>query len=680
MLSDTRALGRPEAQTTTYTRNADGLVTDITDPLSRITRFQSDAAGRTVAVTDPLGRVTRSTWDPLDRILRVTDPQGNATQNTWDGNGNLESFTDARGKVTRWTYDKRNRPLTKTDARLKTETYKYDAAGNLAFLTDRKGQVSGYQHDALNRRTQAGYGASSTVSPVYTSTASLTWDAANRLTQIVDSEAGTITRTYDNRFDSITLETGPQGSVATTYYANGQRQSIDPTGGPAVTYSYDNADRLTGITQAAGAGPAEPATAQTVSLGYDNANRRTSLTLPNGIRAATAWDNASQLTSLTYRKADNSLIGDLGYTYDLAGQRTAIGGSLAASGLPDSVSASSHDDNNRLSAWNGATLTWDDNGNLLSDGTRSYTWDARDRLIAVSGPVPASFAYDPLGRRKSKTLAGVTTDYLYDGANPIQEKQGGAVSANLLSGPNLDEWYARTSAGQTQSYLPDALGSTLKLTNASQATTASYTYEPYGKATITGNPGTNSLTYTGREDDGTGLYYYRARYYHPGLSRFVQADPIGLDGGANLYSYVGGNPISFIDPSGLCTQAVWSGFNIVGWVPCGSPNPSPSPGPSPQPRECRASDQPPLPSPPFDPKNDAIESVCPECWILGGLRGWQGGLEITFGRNLRIAPFGNRTGHPYGELPHYHRRITDPTGQTVPGGGIGWHRPWEKGW
>ena len=90
------------------------------------------------------------------------------------------------------------------------------------------------------------------------------------------------------------------------------------------------------------------------------------------IRAATTWDNASQLTSLTYKKADGSLIGDLGYTYDLAGQRTAISGSLAASGLPDSVSASSHDDNNRLTAWNGATLTWDDNGNLLSDGTRSY--------------------------------------------------------------------------------------------------------------------------------------------------------------------------------------------------------------------------------------------------------------------------------------------------------------------
>ena len=164
---------------------------------------------------------------------------------------------------------------------------------------------------------------------------------------------------------------------------------------------------------------------------------------------------------------------------------------------------------------------------------------------------------DPLGRRKGKTLAGVTTRYLYDGANPIQEKQNGAVSANLLAGPNLDEWYARTAAGQTHSYLPDALGSTLKLTDSSQAIVAGYTYEPYGKASVSGSPGTNSLTYTGREDDGTGLYYYRARYYHPGIGRFVSEDPIGLWGGANLMAYVGGNPISRTDPTGLLLPAIW---------------------------------------------------------------------------------------------------------------------------
>jgi len=48
-----------------------------------------------------------------------------------------------------------------------------------------------------------------------------------------------------------------------------------------------------------------------------------------------------------------------------------------------------------------------------------------------------------------------------------------------------------------------------------------------------------------------GFYYMRARYYDPEVGRFVSEDPIGFDGGLNLYAYVGGNPISAVDPTGL---------------------------------------------------------------------------------------------------------------------------------
>ena len=65
----------------------------------------------------------------------------------------------------------------------------------------------------------------------------------------------------------------------------------------------------------------------------------------------------------------------------------------------------------------------------------------------------------------------------------------------------------------------------------------------------------NSYTFTAREDDGTGLYYYRARYYHPALGRFVGEDPLGMAGGANVYAYVHNRPINAIDPLG------WSDWN-----------------------------------------------------------------------------------------------------------------------
>lgn len=78
----------------------------------------------------------------------------------------------------------------------------------------------------------------------------------------------------------------------------------------------------------------------------------------------------------------------------------------------------------------------------------------------------------------------------------------------------------------------------------------SYAYEPNGKVTSIG-ASSNPFQYTGRENDGTGLYYYRARYYDPSVGRFIQEDPIGLAGGLNFYNYVDGNPINRIDPTGL---------------------------------------------------------------------------------------------------------------------------------
>ncbi len=75
-----------------------------------------------------------------------------------------------------------------------------------------------------------------------------------------------------------------------------------------------------------------------------------------------------------------------------------------------------------------------------------------------------------------------------------------------------------------------------------------------------------------------------------------------------------------------------------------------------------------------------VTGVSVDAAILGGaaIRGYRAGSEIFYGKNLRIAQFGNRTGHPLGEYPHYHRRQIDlNTNQTVPGQGIGRHRPWE---
>jgi RHS repeat-associated protein len=209
---------------------------------------------------------------------------------------------------------------------------------------------------------------------------------------------------------------------------------------------------------------------------------------------------------------------------------------------------------NQMTTFGGGSLSYDSNGNLTGDGTNSYTWDARNHLATIAGPTSGSFVYDALGRRAKKTIAGATTQFLYDGLNPLQELDGGnpaTPTVNLLTGLGIDEYFSRTDASGTSTMLADMLGSVIALTNPTGGITTQYSYEPFGKTSgATANP----YQFTGRENDGTGFYYYRARYYHPTLQRFMSQDPIEFGGGqSNLYAYVSQSPLSFLDPLGLLT-------------------------------------------------------------------------------------------------------------------------------
>lgn len=156
-------------------------------------------------------------------------------------------------------------------------------------------------------------------------------------------------------------------------------------------------------------------------------------------------------------------------------------------------------------------------------------------------------------------------DFLYDRANPVQELSGTTVTANSLSS-GIDEVFQRTDSAGARSFLTDALGSTLALTDSTATTQTSYTFEPFGNAATAGSATTNSFAYTGRELDSTGLYYYRARYYHPQLQRFISEDPLDFVGsGMNLYRYTLDDPINLMDPYGLTvTINYWSSTGIFG--------------------------------------------------------------------------------------------------------------------
>ncbi len=262
-------------------------------------------------------------------------------------------------------------------------------------------------------------------------------------------------------------------------------------------------------------------------------------------------------------------MGTLTYSYDADGRVAGKTGSLAQSNTPTPVSGNTFNAGNEMAAFGGAALSYNANGNLTADGTNAYTWDVRNHLTGVSGAVAASFVYDAFGRRMSKTIGGTTTQFLYDGLNPVQELDGASppnVTANLLTGLGIDQYFRRTDASGAMSFMADALGSTVALTDGSGALNTQYTYEPYGKTTASGLANASSYQFTGRENDGTGLYYYRARYYSPTYQRFISQDPIGLVGGdANLYAYVLNDPVSLHDPTGRLFIGIGVGA-VVGGV------------------------------------------------------------------------------------------------------------------
>jgi RHS repeat-associated protein len=258
-------------------------------------------------------------------------------------------------------------------------------------------------------------------------------------------------------------------------------------------------------------------------------------------------------------------------------------GTLAAVNLPTAVSGNTFNADNGMTGFNGTTLSYDANGNLTSDGTNTYTWNARNQLSAISGGASASFVYGAFGRRVSKTINGVTTQFLYDGLNPVQELNGAnppSVTANLLTGLNIDQYFARTDSSGTMAFLRDALGSTIGLVNSAGGIDTSYTYEPFGNTTISG-PSANAFQFTGRENDATGLYFYRARYYSPLFQRFVSQDPLGFAGGdVNLYAYAHNDPINLTDPFGTCSGGTPSS------LPSPDPEPQPTPNGTPPPSPC----------------------------------------------------------------------------------------------
>jgi RHS repeat-associated protein len=242
-----------------------------------------------------------------------------------------------------------------------------------------------------------------------------------------------------------------------------------------------------------------------------------------------------------------AVVRDETYTYDAVGNRIDLGAVVEAG--------------NRLTSFNGYTMTYDPDGNLRTKTghgvSQSFGWNGFGQLESVTtNGVLTTFGYDGLGRRVRKTTSGVTTRFLYDGDNLVMQLDGaGQPQLEFSYYPGVDHPHAvRVGTGAVYYYATDGrAGHVTALVDQRGAVVNQYEYTPFGERVTAVEQVMQPFRFTGRElDRETGLYYYRARYYDPTLARFISEDPIGLAGGVNQYAYVGSDPVNRIDPSGLC--------------------------------------------------------------------------------------------------------------------------------
>ncbi len=540
-VSTTDALGN----VTQFAYTSQGDLATVSDALGNTTTRTYDQVSRLAQQTDPRGKATAFDYDPLNRLVSLVDALGGTTAFGYDPNGNLLTVTDARGNTIAHQYDSMDRLSQRVDQLGAPETFTYDAAGNLVSTTDRKGQTTQFIYDKLNRRVQSTFGDGAA--------AAFTYDPAGRLTQADDTADPhrPIVMTYDAP-DRLLSESTSLGSLGYAYDALGRRTSMTVSGQSPVAYTYDAASRLRTITQA----PLNP-----VDIQYDPLGRRTLLTLPNAVSNEYQYDTASRLTALIYRNP-TGLLGDLTYQYDSAGNRVGVAGFFARTLLPDSISAATYDGGNRQLLFGNKRVTFDADGSVvaITEGvtTTTFTWDARGRLRSISGANALAFSYDARGRRAQRVVDGELREFRYDGRNVAVERLPGE-EVRYLRTIFDDEALSRTDATGPSFYLLDALSSTLANGDASGSVRTTYAYDPFGRSTLTGDPILNPLQFTGRENDGAEIYYYRARYYSPRFARFLTEDPLNLPTGDNRYAYVGNSPLTFADPLGLLKNLTFIG-------------------------------------------------------------------------------------------------------------------------
>ncbi|HEY1620069.1 MAG TPA: RHS repeat-associated core domain-containing protein [Streptosporangiaceae bacterium] len=516
-------------------------------------------------------------YDSVGELVSTTTPEttaapnGTTTTSTYDPAGNMLTSKDPDGVTTTWTYT----PLSQTasvaysGSSAHSVAYSHDASGNRTGMTDVTGS-SAYIYDQFGELTSAANGAGQTTSYSFdadgdptgityplpasatwaaTRTVSYTYDHADQLTGLTDfnnnqiaiantadglpksqalgSSSDSINISYDNTDtpSAIMLKNSTSTLQSFTYTDEPSGDILTETDSPSspqspATYTYDAQGRVTSDTPGAGPGS---------SYSFDASGSLT--TLPTGASVPTGgYDNAGELVQSTLAGATTT------YTYNADGEQ------LAATQNSTTLSQA---------MWNGA------------EQLAAYNSTAADMTSAT---------YDGDGNRASSTVTpsgGSATNqgYVWNTIPPTPQLLQDSTNAYIYDGGLAPAEQVNLATGTITYLVTDSLGSVRGAVTSAGSLLGTTSYDAWGNpANAGGLTAATPFGYAGGYTDLTGLIYLMARYYNPQTGQFESLDPAVSTSG-EPYSYAGGNPVSYTDPTGTWWKR-WMSYSYweCGWI------------------------------------------------------------------------------------------------------------------
>lgn len=567
----TRIIKDPsKSQAITYLR--DGQVDEMRDGFNRVTKVEYDVHG-------------------ASDFTRYRD--GGTSTTTYNPTGDIDGIRDAAG---RWTYYRRNgfgevRELQSPATGL--TRYEYDNAGNVSKTTDAAGNTLAYRYDSIGRlldvRTPGNY------MPFRTYTYDT--EEPGYLYRTFTADSYTTTTFIRNDAGELLSESrnnGPNGMrVSYAYTSGGQISRITYPNGVTAYYGYDNLGQVTAIS--VNGGPLTSSRTIVQNIDYYPFGPVNYLQFGNGETRTAEYDNNYEIASLssgsglqyTYQRDANANITGFGgrtFGYDIMDRLRSH------SGGPDGSFSYTYDRNgNRSSSTrNGSThyLYYDYNRGTLygrynggvsesrgsdsrgnttyisssGQATRYFDYNSLNRLWRYrEGSTTANYYYDAFGQRSRKQVGSVRTEFAYNGSRLMYEATGSNDRAYIYLG---DEIVGVVRGNSVWFVHNDHLGRPERISSSSRATLWRAQNRAWdGSATID-YIGGFEVGFPGQYYDvESGLWHNYHRTYDASTGRYLQSDPIGLEGGLNTYAYAANNPIRLTDPSGLVVQG--SGFGTA---------------------------------------------------------------------------------------------------------------------